>query len=57
MSKFNTKTGGVVNMEKMGREPEMKRRVLIVDDEVLSVPLASKKEIAKTIIDVISKKI
>ena len=31
--------------------------VLIVDDEVLSVPLASKKEIAKTIIDVISKKL
>lgn len=31
--------------------------VLIVDDDVLSVPLASKKEIAKTIIDVISKKI
>ena len=31
--------------------------VLIVDDEVMSVPLASKKEIAKTIIDVISKKI
>ncbi|WP_366938635.1 phosphopantothenoylcysteine decarboxylase [uncultured Methanobrevibacter sp.] len=31
--------------------------VLIVDDEVLSVPLASKKEIAKTIIDEISKKI
>nr|WP_295160346.1 phosphopantothenoylcysteine decarboxylase [uncultured Methanobrevibacter sp.] len=31
--------------------------VLIVDDEVLSVPLASKKEIAKTICDVISKKL
>ena len=31
--------------------------VLIVDDDVLSVPLASKKEIAKTICDVISKKI
>ena len=31
--------------------------VLIVDDEVLSVPLASKNEIAKTIFDVISKKI
>ena len=31
--------------------------VLIVDDDVLTVPLASKKEIAKTIIDVISKKI
>ena len=30
--------------------------VLIVDEDVLSVPLASKKEIAKTIIDVISKK-
>lgn len=30
--------------------------VLIVDDEVISVPLASKREIAKTIIDVISKK-
>ena len=31
--------------------------VLIVDDYVLSVPLASKKEIAKTICDVISKKL
>lgn len=31
--------------------------VLIVDDEVLAVPLASKREIAKTIFDVISKKI
>lgn len=31
--------------------------VLIVDDEVLSVPLASKREIAKTICDVISKKL
>lgn len=31
--------------------------VLIVDDEVLTVPLASKKEIAKIIFDVISKKI
>ena len=31
--------------------------VLIVDDEVLSVPLASKNVIAKTIFDVISKKI
>lgn len=31
--------------------------VLIVDDNVLAVPLASKKEIAKTIFDVISKKI
>ncbi|WP_368660212.1 phosphopantothenoylcysteine decarboxylase [Methanobrevibacter sp.] len=30
--------------------------VLIVDDDVLSVPLASKSEIAKTIFDVISKK-
>ena len=31
--------------------------VLIVDDEVLTVPLASKSEIAKSILDVISKKI
>ena len=31
--------------------------VLIVDDEVLTVPLASKREIAKSIFDVISKKI
>ena len=31
--------------------------VLIVDENVLSVPLASKREIAKTILDVISKKI
>ena len=31
--------------------------VLIVDDNVLSVPLASKKQIAKTICDEISKKI
>lgn len=31
--------------------------VLIVDEDVLSVPLASKREIAKTIFDVISKKI
>lgn len=31
--------------------------VLIVDDDVLTVPLASKKEIAKTICDVISKKL
>lgn len=31
--------------------------VLIIDDEVLSVPLASKKEIAKSILDIISKKI
>lgn len=30
--------------------------VLIIDDDVLSVPLASKKEIAKTIFEVISKK-
>ena len=31
--------------------------VLIVDDEVLAVPLASKREIAKIIFDVISEKI
>lgn len=31
--------------------------VLIVDDEVMAVPLASKNEIAKTIFDVISQKI
>lgn len=31
--------------------------VLIVDENVLSVPLASKREIAKTILDIISKKI
>jgi phosphopantothenoylcysteine decarboxylase/phosphopantothenate--cysteine ligase len=31
--------------------------VLIVDDNVLSVPLASKREIAKTICEVISKKL
>lgn len=31
--------------------------VLIVDDEVMTVPLASKREIAKVIFDVISKKI
>ena len=31
--------------------------VLIVDDEVLSVPLASKREIAKSIFDIISQKI
>lgn len=31
--------------------------VLIVDEDVLSVPLASKREIAKIIFDVISKKI
>ena len=30
--------------------------VLIVDDEVLSVPLASKREIAKSIFDIISQK-
>ena len=34
-----------------------KNEVLIVDDEVLAVPLSSKREIAKTIFDVISKKI
>lgn len=33
-----------------------KNEVLIIDDEVMSVPLASKDEIAKTIMDVISKK-
>ena len=32
-------------------------QVLIVDDDVISVPLASKKEIAKKIFDVISKKL
>ena len=31
--------------------------VLIVDDEVITVPLASKNKIAKRIFDVISKKI
>lgn len=31
--------------------------VLIVDDDVLTVPLASKKQIAKTIFDVISEKL
>jgi len=31
--------------------------VLIIDDEVLSVPLASEREIAKIIFDVISKKV
>ncbi len=31
--------------------------VLIVDEDVIGVPLASKKEIAKTIFDVISKKL
>ncbi len=34
-----------------------KNEVLIVDDDVLSVPLASKEEIAKTIFDVISEKL
>lgn len=34
-----------------------KNEVLIIDDEVLSVPLSSKDEIAKTIMEVISKKI
>ena len=34
-----------------------KNEVLIIDDDVLSVPLASKDEIAKTIMDVISKRI
>lgn len=34
-----------------------KNEVIIVDEKVLSVPLASKSEIANTIIDVISKKI
>ena len=33
-----------------------KNEVLIIDDDVMSVPLASKDEIAKTIMDVISKK-
>lgn len=33
-----------------------KNEVLIIDDDVLSVPLASKDEIAKTIMDVISDK-
>ena len=31
--------------------------VLIVDDEVLTIPLSSKREIAKSIFDVISKKV
>ena len=31
--------------------------VLLVDDDVLTIPLASKREIAKSIFDVISKKI
>ena len=31
--------------------------VLIVDDEVLSVPLASKRKLQKSIFDVISKKL
>lgn len=34
-----------------------RNEVLIVDDEVLAVPLASKKEVAKIIFDVISKKL
>ena len=34
-----------------------KNEVMIIDDEVLSVPLASKKEIAKIIFDEISKKL
>ena len=34
-----------------------KNEVLIIDDEVLSVPLASKDEIAKTIVNVISNKL
>lgn len=34
-----------------------KNEVLVIDDEVLSVPLASKDEIAETIINVISKKL
>lgn len=34
-----------------------KNEVLIIDDEVLSVPLATKDEIAKTIINVISNKL
>ena len=34
-----------------------KNEVLIVDEEVLTVPLASKREVAKIIFDVISKKI
>ena len=33
-----------------------KNEVLIIDDEVMTVPLASKDEIAKTIMEVISKK-
>lgn len=33
-----------------------KNEVLIIDDDILSVPLASKDEIAKTIMEVISKK-
>ena len=33
-----------------------KNEVLIIDDDVLSVPLASKDEIAKTIMNVISEK-
>ena len=34
-----------------------KNEVLIIDDDVLTVPLASKDEIAKTLMDVISKSI
>ena len=34
-----------------------KNEVLIIDDDVLSVPLASKDEIAKTIMNVISEKV
>ena len=34
-----------------------KNEVLIIDDDVLSVPLASKDEIAKVIMDVVSKRI
>ena len=34
-----------------------KNEVLIIDEDVLSVPLASKDEIAKTIVNVISKKL
>ena len=31
--------------------------VLIVDDDVLTIPLASKREIAKAIFDIISEKV
>jgi len=34
-----------------------KNEVLIIDDDILSVPLASKDEIAKTIMDVISERV